>query len=68
MKIKNYVKVLSNIPEQDSRIRFKLNNMGHKICQFDHDGIVTKELLDYLSATPENIKEKVDEFLAFTCC
>jgi hypothetical protein len=42
--------------------------MGHKICQYEFDGISTNELLNYLSATPENIKEKVTEYLAFTCC
>lgn len=68
IKIRNYERILRLIPEQDSKIRFKPNNMGYKICQYDYDGIVTKELLDYLSATPDTITEKVKEYLAFTCC
>lgn len=68
LKIVNYERVLRKIPEQDSLIRFKPNNMGYQICQFDYDGIVTDALLDYLNATPDNVNDKVKEFLSFTCC
>lgn len=68
MKITHYERVLRKIPEQDAIIRYKPGNMGHKICQFEFDNIITDELLDYLGATPENIKQKAAEYLACTCC
>lgn len=64
IKILNYERTLKHIPEQDAKVRFKPGNMGHKICKFDFDGIVTNELLYYLSATPDNIHQKAEQFLS----
>lgn len=68
LKTQYYERVLRGIPEQDTKIRYKIGNMGYQICKFDYDSIITNELLDYLSATPQNIQEKVRQYLSFTCC
>lgn len=65
VKIINYVTVLKNIPEQDARIRFKLGNMGYQISMLGYGGDISDKLLDYLSATMDNIHEKAEEFLSF---
>lgn len=62
-KVKWYERVFKGIPEHDAIIRFKLGNMGHKICKFEFDGVVTNELLWYLSADHTNIHQKVQQFL-----
>jgi ankyrin repeat protein len=62
-KVKWYERVFKGIPEHDAIIRYKIGNMGHKICKFEFDGIITDELLWYLSADHNNIHQKVQQFL-----
>ena len=65
IKILNHERVLKHIPEHDVAIRYKIGNMGYKICKYTFDGIITDELLHYLSATPDNLHEKAQEYLQF---
>jgi ankyrin repeat protein len=68
LKIKQnkiYDKVLKYIQEHDAAVRFKIGNMGYKICKYYEDKIVTQELLDYLGATTETIDKLVDVYLGY---
>jgi hypothetical protein len=60
-----YERVLRGITEHDAAVRFKIGNMGYKICKYYEDKLVTQELLDYLSATPETIDAKVNHYLNY---
>lgn len=60
-----YERVFKFIPEHDAAVRFKIGNMGYKICKYHEDKMITQELLDYLSATAETIDVKVNNYLGF---
>lgn len=65
MKIVYYERVLKFIPAHDAKIRFKINNMGYKISMYNYEGsnIDTNELLVYLGATPDNLQQKIEDYL-----
>lgn len=63
IKTKNYIKVLENIHEHDAKIRFKEGNMGYQISMIGYGGVINDKLLDYLSATMDNVHEKAAEYL-----
>lgn len=60
-----YEKTLKYIPDHDAAVRFKIGNMGYKICKYYEDKIITDELLTYLSATPETIDKLVNDYLGY---
>ena len=62
---KIYDKVLKYIPEHDAAVRYKIGNMGYKICKYYEDKIITQELLDYLGATTESVDRLVDVYLGY---
>ena len=49
------------------KIRFKPGNMGYKISMYQYNDNITQgeidELLSYLSATPDNLLQKISEYL-----
>lgn len=63
IKITNYERVLRMIPEHNAVIRYKIGNMGYKICQYDFDNTATQEIMTYLNANDDNIHLLVNAYL-----
>lgn len=65
IQTKIYERTLKNIHEHDAAIRYKIGNMGYKICKYYEDKIVTDEILHYLSATPATLDKLVNDYLGY---
>lgn len=63
IKVKNYERVIKLIPEHNAAIRYKIGNMGHKICKYDFDKIPSHDIMNYLSANEKNLQQKVNDYL-----
>ncbi len=61
-----YYMSLINIPVQNQMIRFKPGNYGCKISKYHFDGEFDINIMSYLSANPDNLLDKVQEYLAFS--
>lgn len=65
LQTKWYERVIKGIPEQDAKVRYKIGNMGYKICKYYEDKIITEEILHYLSAAPDTLDKLVNDYLGY---
>lgn len=62
-KVQFYEKVLKLIPEHNVAIRYKIGNMGYYIIKYDFDKEINQNILNYFDTTPENLQNKVNDYL-----
>lgn len=60
-----FCNILQHIQKQDAAVRFKPGNMGHLIAMYELDPEKKNKnkIMEYLSATEENIMNKIKEYL-----